>query len=458
MLTPSTSHTETLDGNTVVTTEVISRADHNISRKDISQNALNVLYKLHEANYQAYLVGGGVRDLILGLKPKDFDIATDATPEQVKLLFKNSRIIGRRFKLAHVFFGREIIEVATFRANQPAAHENHCKNTHNVAEDTGMITRDNLYGTIEEDAIRRDFTINALYYNIADFSVVDFLGGVEDLHNRKMHVIGDPETRYREDPVRMLRAIRLSTKLDLKLATSTARPITEMATLLQQVSNARLWEESLKLFLAGHAKQTWQGMVDSKIAHALFPFTMKALESDNDSGFKQFIDNALISTDKRVQQSKPITPAFLFAVLLWHPLQQQQQLLENKGINTSDAFFQAAQDILNKQHQFISIPRRFSQVIREIWQLQHLLTKRRGKRAERLFEHKRFRAAYDFLVLRARPDSEQEKLANWWTLYQEVDHQQRWNMVKALNKGQNQGRKKPSPSRKSVSKQTNPAD
>ncbi len=418
---------------------IIPRDQHPVSRKDISPSALKVLKGLHDAGHQAYLVGGGVRDLLLGLKPKDFDVATDATPEQVKKCFRNSRIIGRRFRLVHVFYGRENIEVATFRAaTKESVSSNQALSS--TCPDSGMITRDNRYGTIEEDAIRRDFTVNALYYNIADFSVVDFLGGVEDLHSRQMNIIGEPATRYREDPVRMLRAVRLSTKLGFTIAEHSEQPIPEMAPLLQQVSHARLWDESLKLFLYGHAQETWHKLKQTQLAASLFPQTIKSLQSKNAAVFRAFIEHALASTDERIHQGKPVTPAFLFAVWLWQPMLDRQQNFLKKHFPPAESFNKACSQILAEHHQQIAMPRRFSTTVREIWQLQNQLWKRQGKRHERVFAHPRFRAAYDFLLLRAVPGSEEEKLAQWWTDYQQMSEGQRLNMVKALNR---QTRRKP---------------
>ncbi len=419
---------------------IIAEKDHGISQQHISKNALKVLHHLNQSGYEAFLVGGGVRDLILGLRPKDFDIATNATPEQVRSLFRNSRIIGRRFRLVHVIYGREILEVATFRANQTDLTNQNQPSKSRQCPDSGMITRDNIFGTIDEDAVRRDFTVNALYYNIADNSVVDFLGGIEDLKKRQMNIIGDATTRYREDPVRMLRAVRLSTKLGLTLSAETSKPFAKLAVLLEKVSNARLWDESLKLFLHGHAQQTWHKLVETRLANSLFPQTMQALQTSaekqvhSSSEFRRFLEQAFASTDNRIHQGKPVTPAFLFAVWLWLPLLNKQQQLVKKGLSPGEAFNKAASHVLSLSHKQIALPKRFSIVIREIWHLQNLLPKRFGKRAEKVFSHPRFRAAYDFLILRAMPNSEEEALGKWWTEYQDVNFEQRLNMVKKVTK------------------------
>jgi len=426
---------------------IITEDEHGISQKRISKNALKVLHLLNDSGFDAFLVGGGVRDLLLGLRPKDFDIATNATPEQVRGLFKNSRIIGRRFRLVHVIFGREILEVATFRANQTALNKNQQSAKSRQCPDSGMITRDNIFGSIDEDAIRRDFTVNALYYNIADNSIVDFLGGMEDLQKRQMNIIGDASTRYHEDPVRMLRAVRLSTKLGLTLSDATLEPIPKLAHLLEQVSNARLWDESLKLFLHGHAQHTWHKLVETKLAHCLFHQTKHALQSSQNkdgksshpaSDFRHFIEQALASTDNRIHQKKPVTPAFLFAVWLWKPLLDKQQQFINKGISPGESFNKAASHVLSLNHKSIALPKRFSIVIREIWYLQNQLPKRHGNRTEKVFSHPRFRAAYDFLLLRGTPGSEEELLARWWTDFQNVGAEQRQEMIKQVTKTRHQ--------------------
>jgi len=426
-----------------LTATIIAEADHGILQKHISKNALKVLNQLNHAGYDAFLVGGGVRDLMLGLRPKDFDIATNATPEQVRSLFRNSRIIGRRFRLVHVIFGREVLEVATFRSNQTEIQTNQKSSKSRQCPDSGMITRDNIFGTIDEDAVRRDFTVNALFYNIVDNSVIDFLGGIEDLKNREMKIIGDAKTRYREDPVRMLRAVRLSIKLGLTLSKETLQPIPELASLLEPISNARLWDESLKLFLHGHAQQTWNKLVETKLADCLFPQTMDSLKTSPDS-FSHFLAQAFSSTDSRIKQNKPVTPAFLFAVWLWQPLLDKQQRYIESGLSLGESFNKAASSVLRESHNRIGLPKRFSIAVREIWHLQNQLPKRFGKRAEKVFSHPRFRAAYDFLLLRAMPDSDDELLAQWWTDYQNVNLDQRQKMVQSLtrNRGRNSSKKR----------------
>ncbi|MCW8825902.1 MAG: polynucleotide adenylyltransferase PcnB, partial [Gammaproteobacteria bacterium] len=285
---------------------IIDRNHHNISRKNISRNALKVLYKLNESGYAAYLVGGGVRDLLLERRPKDFDIATDATPEQVKRLFRNSRLIGRRFRLAHVFFGRDIIEVATFRGPNVEDAK---------TSDQGMILRDNVYGTLEEDAWRRDFSVNALYYNIDDFSVVDYTGGMPDIKAKKLRIIGKPEQRFREDPVRMLRAVRFAAKLDFRIEKRCEKSIDKLGGLLEDISSARLFDESTKLFLSGHGVESFFELRHYDLFYTLYPEIDERLDSHPE--FEKFIEVAMRNSDLRIAKNRPVTPAFLIAVLLW---------------------------------------------------------------------------------------------------------------------------------------------
>ena len=298
-----------------------SRDQHEVSRNDISPNAVKVLYRLHNAGFRACLVGGGVRDILLGLKPKDFDVATDASPEQVNDLFRNCRLIGRRFRLAHILFGREIIEVATFRGHhaQDASNnvEKNDKKSPSHSSSEGMILRDNVFGSIEEDAIRRDFTVNALYYDISDFSVQDFCHGMEDLDDRLLRMIGDPETRYREDPVRMLRAVRLAVKLDLDIEEHTAKPLKKLSTLLSDIPTARLWDESHKLFLSGYSAPTFAMLEQYDLLTPMLPQMSKSIEDNNNPDFRAFIQDALQNSDKRIQANKSLNPAFLYACFLW---------------------------------------------------------------------------------------------------------------------------------------------
>lgn len=398
----------------VLVPRIIPRAEHGISRKNISNGALRVLYRLHESGYKAFLVGGAVRDLLLGGHPKDFDVATDATPEQTRTLFRNCRLIGRRFRLAHVVFGREIVEVATFRGiGEVGDSDRHVVD--------GRIVRDNVYGGIEEDAIRRDFTINALYYDIADFSVRDYVGGIEDLRQRRMHLIGDPAQRYREDPVRMLRAARLAAKLDFSLSAETEAPIAELAPLLADVAPARLFDESLKLFLAGHGLESLRRLHHLGLLGQLFPATAAALAGPHSARFGRLLGYTFTSTDERIRNDMPVAPAFLFAAMLWEPIRSMADTLEAGGTEAGVAWTIAVDKVLHQQASRVAIPKRFTMAMEEIWSLQSRFEQRQKKRVMRLLAHPRFRAAFDFLVLRSQEEPELEEQVAWWTQAQQLD-------------------------------------
>lgn len=419
------------------TKKIIPREEHTISRTSISENALKVLYRLKNAGFEALLVGGGVRDILLGRSPKDFDVATNATPDEVKDLFKNCRLIGRRFRLAHVHFGEEIIEVATFRGEHSDDENDDARQ---IVD--GMIVRDNVYGSFEEDARRRDFTVNSLYYNIKDFAVIDYVGGMDDLRARQLRVIGDPITRYREDPVRMLRAIRFAGKLDFTIAQESERPLGELAVLLEGVPPARLFEEVLKLFLSGHGVATFTLLRRYDLFRPLFAQTDESLNEDETGHFRKFIELSLANTDVRVNDNKPVTPSFLFAVFLWRPLCRLYQKYLERGMAESDAFNAAADAIMSGQGQRVSLPRRFHSVIREIWQLQERFEKRAPKRSVRLVKHPRFRAAYDFLLLRATAGEIPLELAQWWTQYYEADDSSRQGLMETATKVRRHGGKR----------------
>lgn len=409
---------------------IITREEHNISRKQISDNALKVLYRLHGAGFDAFLVGGGVRDLLLGHSPKDFDIATNATPEQIRHLFKNCRLIGRRFRLAHIMFGRDIIEVATFRGH----HQEPSKNVAMQSKE-GMLLRDNVYGTIDEDAERRDFTINAMYYNIDNFAIHDYARGHEDLEDKLIRLIGDPDTRYREDPVRMLRAVRFAVKLDFDIEEDTAAPIEDLAHLLKEIPSARLYEESLKMLQTGYGLETYHLMREYNLFQPLFPTVSEFFTEEYDSPAEQMLDLVLDSTDQRVEEGKRINPAFMFAAMLWYPLQAKaKELMETRKLCDYDAMMEASNIILDEQVRTIAIPRRHTATIREIWQLQLRLPRRNGKRAFRLMELNKFRAGYDFLEMRAEIEGgETEKLAKWWNTFQNAGRNIRQEMAAELD-------------------------
>jgi poly(A) polymerase len=394
---------------------ILTRAEHGISRKDIDKHALKVLYRLHKAGYHACLVGGAVRDLLLGVEPKDFDVATDATPEQVSKLFKNCRLIGRRFRLAHIHFGRQIIEVATFRAE-------HDLSSSGLQDESGRIMRDNVFGELADDVWRRDFTVNALYYDIADFSVIDFVGGFEDIQQRKLDLIGDVETRYREDPVRMLRAVRFSAKLDFEIESRCREPIDQLGALLEGIPPARLYEEALKLFHSGHAVKSFDLLLETDLLRYLFPAAAVAINSDPQ--FVELLRTAMKNTDTRIRNDQRVTPAFLFASLLWHAVSDITSDKVQAGMPASVAIQKAATQVLREQNQSISIPKRFTTVMRDIWGLQTRFHFRKGKRALAILEHKKFRAAYDFLCIRAQAfeaaDSELVEDCKFWTEIQKL--------------------------------------
>jgi poly(A) polymerase len=399
---------------------IVPRPSHNVSRDDISSNALKVLYRLNKAGFQAFLVGGSVRDAMLGLHPKDFDVATNAHPEEIKALFGNCRLIGRRFRLAHVRFGPEIIEVATFRA---AA--NGQESAADVAHDThGRILRDNVYGSIEEDVWRRDFTCNALYYNIADFSIWDYVGGVDDIKRRRLVLLGDPQTRLREDPVRMLRAIRFAAKLGFDIDPSVVAAMDKLRDLLSNVPPARLFDEFLKMFQSGHATKTFELLWKHHLFSRLFPETDAELEKDQKFG--RFVQAALVNTDRRVAEDKSVTPMFLLGVFLWQPIKHAaEKLRQAESMSESQSLTIAAYDVTGLQQSRISIPRRFTGPMREMLALQPRFEVTKGRRALNLLEHKRFRAAYDFMQLRAEVGDFDRGIAGFWTDVQNQNAGQR---------------------------------
>ena len=401
---------------------VIPRKKHGISRKQIDKHALDVLYGLKRAGYDAYLVGGAVRDLMLGIEPKDFDVVTNAEPEQIKEVFKRKcRLIGRRFRLAHVGYGRNVIEVATFRGDGEGSNKISRKQLNNTrsTDDAGKLLRDNVYGTMDEDIWRRDFTVNSLYYNIKNFSIIDYAGAEEDIKKGQLRLIGDPEVRYREDPVRMIRAIRFAAKLGFDIEQKTKDPIYEMGALLKDVSHARMFEEVLKLFHSGVGVEVFEKLNHFGLFRYIFPQTHHLL-SQEDQGFpRMLVIEALKSTDKRIQSGKSVNPSFLFAAMLWEPLIQRMEQHLAEGFVHQDALYAAANDVISEQIYSTAIPKRFTAQMREIWNLQFRLPKNNGAKAQKLQEHRRFRAAYDFLGIRvAAGETELKELFNWWTEYQ----------------------------------------
>ncbi|MBD3648934.1 MAG: polynucleotide adenylyltransferase PcnB, partial [Pseudomonadales bacterium] len=370
----------------------MTQAVPRLSYDHISVNALKVVSRLADAGYQAYLVGGCVRDLMLEKFPKDFDVATDAHPEEVHALFRNSRMIGKRFRIVHVRFGQEIVEVATFRAQHSAStHEE------NYSEG-GMILSDNVFGSFEEDVYRRDFTMNALYYDPESDSLIDLVGGVADVEARRIRLIGDPENRYREDPVRMLRAIRFRANLGFDFDPATGQPLRQLGFLLQDIPAARLFEEVLKLFMSGYGLRSYELMMEFGLFGWMFPDTRRTMD---DFPGDKLVRSALASTDKRIATDLPVTPAFIFAAFLWYPFVEEKQNLEKEGMSASTASHEASGNVIARQQLFTSIPKRFTGMMRDMWNLQFRLPIRHGRRAENLSSNRRFRAAYDFLLLRA---------------------------------------------------------
>jgi len=411
--------------------EIIGRNDHDVSRSNMSVNAIKVLNRLHKNGYRAYLVGGGVRDLLLGHNPKDFDIATDATPEQIKELFKNSRLIGRRFRLAHILFGREIIEVATLRGH----HDNTNKDTLGKQNDKGMLVRDNVYGTIDEDAERRDFTVNALYYDISDYSIHAYGGGLQDLETATLRMIGDPRVRYKEDPVRMLRAIRFATKLNMTISEETRAPIKEMSGLMHSIPAARLFEEYQKLFLSGKALANYKMLNEYHLFESLFPASAEVLVGNIGGKEDQMFQLVCKNTDSRIANDQRVTPAFIIAAFLWYPIERQAQVvMQESGMDFYDAMMVAMNDVCDAHCKSVSIPKRFSAMARDMWSLQLRLPRRAGARAFKLLQHPKFRAGYDLLLVRGEIEGgETEELAQWWTTFQHATEAIQRDMVRQLN-------------------------
>ena len=408
---------------------IIKASQAGINPRMISKNALTVVEKLNRNGYEAYIVGGCLRDLLLGKHPKDFDVATNARPDQIQTIFQRQcRLVGRRFRLAHIMFGHDVIEVATFRANHGEQHsENYAKQS-----EQGMLLRDNVYGTLEQDAERRDFTVNALYYSPKDNTLHDYFNGLEDLKAGKLRLIGDPATRYQEDPVRMLRSIRFMAKLDMFLDKPSETPIRQLAHLLKNIPPARLFDESLKLLQAGYGVKTYRLLREYGLFEQLFPALMPYFTPQGDSFAERMILTALTSTDERVADKLRVNPAFLFAAFFWYPLREKVDILKNEGgLNNHDAYALAANEVLDVFCTALAAPRRHTAVIRDIWFLQLQLTKRSGKVPEKTMMHPKFRAAFDLLVMRAEIEGgEAIELATWWHEYQFSNADQRIDLMK----------------------------
>ena len=418
---------------------VIARPDHCVSRQQVNENALKVLYRLRKEGFDSYLVGGCVRDLLLGREPKDFDVVTNAEPEQIARIFSNCRLIGKRFRLAHVCYGRDVIEVATFRK----AISDDKTQTPRLNKD-GRLLQDNIYGTIEEDVWRRDFTINALYYNIRDFSIIDYVGGMEDHKAGLVRLIGDAGERFREDPVRMLRAVRFAVKLAFRLHHDCEEAIAPNAHLLAGIPPARLYDEISKLFLTGYGVQTFELLRQYGLFSVLFPATDKSLMYEEADFPKMMVIKALENSDQRIADNKPVTLYFLIAALLWEPMLRRAKEKIAKGFPESNAYYDAASETLTQQVRRIAIPRHLTMAIREVWNLQPKFNARVGAKPSRLITHPRFRAAYDFLVLRAQTGDVSLEVAQWWETYQEENEntQRKMTQPQANDKSVNPKRKR----------------
>jgi poly(A) polymerase len=399
---------------------VYAKDKHNVRREDISRCARKTCEELQRAGHTAFVVGGAVRDLLLGYKPKDFDCATSATPEEVRGVFRRSRIIGRRFQIVHVLCGPEMVETSTYRAH--FTREPDAENT----DEHGRMLSDNVFGTQAEDALRRDFTVNALFYDPVKEEVWDYVHGLRDLKARKLVMIGDPATRYREDPVRMLRAARLAAKLNLQIDAKTRAPIKDLRHLLENVPQARLFEEILKLLLSGNAVECVRVLRELELHHGLLPLLDTALE-DSETG--PFAMAALRATDERLASDKPVSPAFLLAALLWGQVEKSLKRFETDGQPTVPALHNAMHEALDQQRDTLAIPRRFDATMKELWLMQPRFLQRGGHRPFRLLEHPRFRAAYDFFALRAAAGNAPVHVAEWWERFQDVGPDERERML-----------------------------
>jgi poly(A) polymerase len=405
---------------------ILKVAEHGIKREMISACALRTTDQLQQAGYQAFVVGGAVRDLLMGRAPKDFDVATDATPDQVRSVIRRSRIIGRRFQIVHALCGNETVEVSTFRAMSVAIVEVENDSNEMRADEHGRLLRDNVFGDQAEDASRRDFTANALFYDPATQEVWDYHHGVADIRAKKLRMIGDPATRYREDPVRLLRAARFAAKLGFGIDGPTQKPIREMAELLKNVPKSRLFDEMMKLLLSGHAWACVTTLRNEGLHHGLLPLLDVILEQPMG---ERFVKLALEQTDLRIQQDKTVSPGFLFATLLWHEVLAAWDANLKGDMRKTLALHQAMDDVLKKQSAQLNIPRRFDAVMNEIWQLQPRFLDRAGSKPFRLLSHPRFRAGFDFLLLRCQCGELDEELGVWWEKFQAADEDERQGML-----------------------------
>lgn len=388
---------------------LLGPSEHGIDPKLLSPNAVRVTQTLQDAGFKAFVVGGAVRDLLLGVKPKDFDVATNATPEQVKQLFRRAFIIGKRFQIVHVMFGQELIEVTTFRG---ASADNAPKDEH------GRVLRDNTFGEQHEDAARRDFSINAMYYDPATQTVLDYHQGIEDIRNKTLRIIGVPEARYREDPVRLLRVVRFAAKLGFTIDPATREPIRVMAPLINNVPAARVFDEMLKLLMSGHALACLQQLRTEGLHHGLLPLLDVVLEQPLG---EKFVTLALHGTDERVRQGKGVSPGFLFASLLWHQVLEKWTAYQAAGEYPIPALHLAADDVLDTQTETLALQRRITTDMRDIWAMQPRFERRTGKSPYKLLEHPRLRAGYDFLLLRCESGEIDMEIGDWWSAFIDAD-------------------------------------
>jgi poly(A) polymerase len=418
--------------------ERIPVAGHGVRRDAISHGARKVCEVLAAHGHEAFVVGGAVRDLMLGLAPKDFDVATSATPEQVHKLMRRSRLIGRRFRIVHAVFHDEVVEVSTYRASNPGDVAGEAPRDR-VVDEHGRVLRDNVWGDREQDAARRDFTVNALYYDPATETVIDYHHGVRDLKKRRLRIIGDPPTRYREDPMRMLRAVRFAAKLGFQIDPKTRAPIRAMADLMQSVPPARLFDEMLKLLLSGHASACVHRLRAEGLHHGVLPLLDVILEQPLG---EKFVNLALAQTDARVRDDKPVSPAFLFAALLWHEVLAAWRAREGRGERPIPALYAAMDDVLDRQTDTLAIPRRLTATMKEIWSLQPRFAERSGRRAFALAEHPRFRAAFDFLALRADSGETPKELADWWRRFADARSEERAALLLPAAAGEQKRRRR----------------
>jgi len=407
---------------------IIPKENHGIGREAISYGSRKVCETLQERGFAAYVVGGAVRDLLLGFRPKDFDVATDADPEEVHRVFRRSRLIGRRFKLVHVLFGEETVEVSTFRARTASETDEH-----------GRVLRDNIYGTLEDDAIRRDFTINALYYDPTAETILDYHNGMRDLERKSVRIIGDARARYREDPIRMLRAVRFAAKAGFAIDERTRKPIREMAHLIENVPPSRVYEEMQKLLLSGQAATALSRLRSEGLHHGLLPLLDVIFEQPMG---ERFVQLALAETDRRVLSGKPVSPAFLFAALLWHEVRAAWKKAQAEGMKPIPALFKAMDAVLDIQTDKLAIPRRFTAVMKEIWALQPRFEQRSGRRPFALLVHEKFRAGFDFLALRSASGEAPAEIAQWWERFQRVGDTERAAMLLAPQPGEHKRRRR----------------